>query len=203
MKTIIYLFTIVLALNACKGKKEVMAKKEEAKTEATQAEKQEMTDTEREAAIVEQMKNEKLPNEGEDYYNMVSKEIPSNAVARIQRTACFGRCPIYTLTVFEGGRVEYFGKKFTPREGRFESTIFPEVIEKLITEAGTYGFFELNNVYDKQAITDLPSTITSVKNAEGMKTVVNRFNGPETLRGFEQYFDNLFNELEWNEMETK
>jgi hypothetical protein len=180
-----------------------MAKKEEAKTEATQAEKQEMTDTEREAAIVEQMKNEKLPNEGEDYYNMVSKEIPSNAVARIQRTACFGRCPIYTLTVFEGGRVEYFGKKFTPREGRFESTISPEVIEKLITEAGTYGFFELNNVYDKQAITDLPSTITSVKNAEGMKTVVNRFNGPETLRGFEQYFDNLFNELEWNEMETK
>jgi hypothetical protein len=203
MKTIIYLFTIVLALNGCKGKKEAMAKKEEAKTEATQAEKQEMTDTEREAAIVEQMKNEKLPNEGEDYYNMVSKEIPSNAVARIQRTACFGRCPIYTLTVFEGGRVEYFGKKFTPREGRFESTISPEVIEKLITEAGTYGFFELNNVYDKQAITDLPSTITSVKNAEGMKTVVNRFNGPETLRGFEQYFDNLFNELEWNEMETK
>ena len=65
MKTTIYLFTILLVLNACKGKKEVAAQEGKPKIETAA---KEITDAEREAEIVEQMKNEKLPNEGEDYY---------------------------------------------------------------------------------------------------------------------------------------
>ncbi len=197
MKTTIYLFTILLALNACKGKKEVMTTEEKAKTESAA---QEMTDAEREAAIVEQMKNEKFPNESEDYYAMVEKEIPVDAVARIQRTACFGRCPIYTMTVYEDGRVEYFGKNFTPRVGLWGGKVSPDVMENLMNYANEVGYFELNNIYDKEAITDLPSTITSLLNPEGLKTVVNRFDAPEELRRFEQYFDQLFNEVDWTEV---
>lgn len=196
MKTTIYLFTILLALTACKSKKKALAEAEKAKTEAAAA--QEIVDAEREAAIVEQMKNEKLPNEGEDYYKMIEKEFPINAVARIQRTACFGRCPIYTLTLFEDGRVEYFGKKFTPREGRFEGKVTPEVYEKLLNYSQEMGYLDMENVYDKQAITDLPSTITSLRTPEELKTVVNRFDAPEELRRFEQFFDELFKDVEWS-----
>lgn len=194
MRTTIYLFTILLALNACKGKKKAVAKVEKAKVE-TEAKK--MTDAELEAQIVEQMKNEKLPNEAEDYYKMVEKETPSNAVARIQRTACFGRCPIYTLTVFNDGRVEYFGKKFTPREGRFSSKVLVETIDQLKKYAIEIDYFNLASVYDKQTVTDVPSIITSLRGEAGLKTVVNRFDGPDELRRFENFFDSLFEELEW------
>jgi|GEM_PF-876681 len=198
MKTTIYLFTILLALNACKANKETLAKEGQ---EKTQDNIHEMTDAEREEAIVEQMKNEKLPHEGEDYYNMVEKEIPADAVARIQRTPCFGKCPIYTLTIFENGKVEYFGQKFTPREGRFEGKVSPELIANLMNEAQNVGFYVMNNIYDKQAVTDVPSTITSLRTSSGLKTVVNRFDGPEELRRFEKYFDQLFNEVEWTAAE--
>ena len=194
MKTTIYLFTILLVLNACKGKKDVAVQEEKPKTETAASE---MTDAEREAAIIEQMKNEKLPNQGEDYYAMVEKEIPTNAVARIQRTPCFGRCPIYTLTVYEDGRAEYFGKNFAPREGKWTAAVSLELMEQLKVFANEIGYFELENVYDKEAVTDVPSTITSLRTEAGLKTVVNRFDAPEELYRFEQYFDELFMNVEW------
>ncbi|MDA9312241.1 DUF6438 domain-containing protein [Vicingaceae bacterium] len=194
MKTTIYLFTILLVLNACKGKKEVAAQEGKPKIETAA---KEITDAEREAEIVEQMKNEKLPNEGEDYYEMVEKEIPADAVARIQRTACFGRCPIYTLTVYEDGRAEYFGKNFAPREGMWIADVTPELMEQLLIFANEIEYFELENIYDKEAVTDVPSTISSLRTVQGLKTVVNRFDAPEELRRFEQYFDELFKDVEW------
>lgn len=197
MKLTIYLFTILLTINACKSKKEAIEKETATKTAVVEEKKQEMIDAEREAAIVEQMKNEKMPSEGEDYYKMVSKEISADAVARIQRTACFGRCPIYTLTVFKDGRVEYFGKKFTPREGKYESNVAQSKIDSLMNYANEASFFRFENVYDKEAITDLPSTIISVRNEEGMKTVVDRFDAPEELKSLEKLFDNLFLNVEW------
>ena len=181
-------------LNACKGKKDVAVQEEKPKTETAASE---MTDAEREAAIIEQMKNEKLPNEGEDYYAMVEKEIPTNAVARIQRTPCFRRCPIYTLTVYKDGRAEYFGKNFAPREGKWTAAVSLELMEQLKVFANEIGYFELENVYDKEAVTDVPSTITSLRTEAGLKTVVNRFDAPGELYRFEQYFDELFMNVEW------
>lgn len=200
MKYIIYLFTIATLFSSCACKKDC-CKKQDKPVAQTVNEEKAMTDAERQAALVEQMKNEKPVDEAADYYKMVEKEIPSDAIARIQRTPCFGKCPIYTLTVFKDGRVEYFGKKFTPRVGRYEATISTAIIADLMTKANEFGFFTFNNIYDKEAITDLPSTITSVRNDEGLKTVVNRFDGPQELRNFEQYFDNLFKELDWKSVE--
>ena len=196
MKYIIYLFTIATLFSSCACKKNCCAKNKKPTTQKV-AEKQEMTDAEREAEIVKQMKNEKPRNEAEDYYKMVEQEIPADAIARIQRTPCFGRCPVYTLTVFKDGRVEYFGKRNTPREGRYESKVSESVLKDLMTMAKDFGFFSLNNTYDKEAIIDLPSTITSVRNENGLKTVVNRFDGPKELRSFEKAFDSLFEGIEW------
>ncbi|MBL4710676.1 MAG: hypothetical protein JKY48_19800 [Flavobacteriales bacterium] len=196
MKYIIYLFTIATLFSSCACKK-TCCKKQDKRVVQVVEEKKVMTDAEREAAIVEQMKNEKPLSPAEDYYKMVEKEIPSDAVARIQRTPCFGKCPVYTLTVFNDGRVEYFGKRNTPRDGRFETKVDEAVLNDIKAKAGEFGFFELNNIYDKQAITDIPSTITSVRNGDEMKTVINRFEGPNNLRSFERYFDGLFEDLDW------
>lgn len=192
MKYSIYLLTLVFALSACNNKKKAMKK-----DDAVTSEKKEMSDDERRAAIAEEMKNEKIPNVTEDYYKYAEKEMPSNAVARIQRTNCFGKCPVYTLTVFKDGRLEYFGKKFTPREGKFEAQVDQKKIEDLMNEANELGYNNFKNIYDNEAITDLPSTITSLRNNGQLKTVVNRFDAPDALRQFEKFFDELFGNADW------
>lgn len=195
MKYLIYLFTITTLFSSCCGNKKLAKQENEEKVE-----QQEMTDEEREAALIEQMKNEKIPSEGEDYYETVNKEIPKDAFARIQKTACFGRCPIYVMTVYNDGRVEYIGKKFVEKLGMHKANADKNKLEDLMKKAKEYGFFGLENVYDKEGITDLPSVITTLRDGDGFKTVVDRFDSPENLRKFEQYFEESFKSLDWKKV---
>lgn len=195
MKSTIYLFTLLLVFSACHKKTTVVTKTTTSTTTITKEEPKKV-----EESIEEQMKNEKHPNEGEEYYKMVQKKLSEDAVARIQKTACFGRCPIYTMTVYKDGRVEYFGKKFVEKEGRYTAKADQALIAELLEKAEKTEFFQFNDVYDKEAITDLPSVITSIKGEEGFKTVVNRFNGPKELAEFQNYFEAAFEKLKWTKV---
>ena len=206
MKYAIYLFTFIILFTTscckkqcCSSKNKETVKSEISAKEKESIEKQkEYDEAEKRAQLIEQMKNEEIRNEGEDYYKMAEKEIPENAIARIQRTPCFGKCPIYIMTIYNDGRVEYFGKKFVDKEGIHFAKANPKTLQSLLNEAKRVGFFELDNVYDKEAITDLPSTITTIKGEEGFKTVVNRFDGPQNLRKFETFIETTFNALSFS-----
>ena len=41
----------------------------------------------------------------------------ASLVITLERTACFGTCPIYKLTVYGDGRVEYEGERFVTVTG--------------------------------------------------------------------------------------
>ena len=42
-------------------------------------------------------------------------KLSDTTFARIQRTACFGTCPIYVMTVYKSGLVKYYGEKWLIR----------------------------------------------------------------------------------------
>lgn len=196
MKYTIYLFTLTLALMACSGKKKAMEGKDTSTAQKAEEEKV-LSSEERQAAIAKQMKKEKMPNQTEGYLKYAEQEMPVDAVARIQRTNCFGRCPVYTLTVFSDGRLEYFGKKFTTNLGKYTGKVDVQKVEMLMKRAEEISYTTLNNVYDNEHVTDLPSTITSIRKDGELKTIVNRFDAPEELRQFEKFFDSLFEAVDW------
>jgi len=133
----------------------------------------------------------------------VAIDLPSEAVARIQRTACFGRCPIYVLTVYKDGTVIYNAEKWVDKEGTFQAKASTELFQKLLKKAEEIGYFSLDDLYDSDGVTDLPSTITTIRSEEDLKQIVNRYQGPEKLADFEQYFDSLYLSLEWSEQDTE
>ena len=52
--------------------------------------------------------------------------VPDNikeVVITLERTACFGVCPVYKLTVYGDGRVVYEGKRFVRVEGTITRNI--------------------------------------------------------------------------------
>jgi len=122
---------------------------------------------------------------------------------RLQRTACFGRCPIYVLTIYDGGYVEYLGEKWTDVEGKAYCQIDQKSITEIQNKAAEIGFFELNNNYDNEYITDLPSTITTLRNNDEFKTVVNRYEGPKKLKELEDYIDAVFQNIDWKKIESE
>ena len=56
-----------------------------------------------------------------------------DVIITLERTACFGTCPVYTLTMNGDGTVIYEGKDFVKTKGRVEATISQDQIEQLIS----------------------------------------------------------------------
>lgn len=198
MKKIIYLFTVVIIFGSGCCKKQAMASKESENTSTEINQNKEYEEAEKQAKLIEQMSQEKMPNEGEEYQKIAEKEIPENALARVQRTPCFGRCPIYTMIIFNDGRVEYYGKKFVEKEGRYFSKATNNQLEELTAKAQELGFFELDNIYDNKSVTDLPSTIITIKGEEGFKTVVGRYDTPKNFTTLVTFIESEFDKLEYS-----
>jgi Domain of unknown function (DUF6438) len=45
---------------------------------------------------------------------------------KLERTACLGTCPIYSVTIFSDGRLEYKGEMFVKAKGIHQETAAKE-----------------------------------------------------------------------------
>ncbi len=123
----------------------------------------------------------------------------------LQRTSCYGTCPVYKLTVRRDGNVTYDGKDFVKVKGHRSRTILPERFQKLAREAEKIGFFSFDDDYSfkknpdgsAEFVTDMPTTITTVSAGKMRKTVKNYYGGPKALERFEKLIDKLTESVVW------
>jgi len=119
--------------------------------------------------------------------------------ASILRTPCHGKCPQYEIRVFQSGLVEYQGYASVDKIGKYYCRIDSAQIKLISEMANKCGFFDLNDFYpDKgMAISDFPMCVCSVKKEDGMKIVYNRNDAPLQLIKFQNFLDQIFEELPW------
>jgi hypothetical protein len=87
---------------------------------------------------------------------------PARAVSIVmERTPCFGNCPVYRVELVGTGKVVYDGRGFVKERGRHESTVPAGDVQALAREIESAGFYSLRDSYQPDA-TDNPSVITSV-----------------------------------------
>ena len=79
--------------------------------------------------------------------------------------------------------------------GKLDRDKFARVLEV----ANRIGYFELDDTYDNKLVTDLPATTTEIHTGEGLKRVMNRYQGPEALNELYQVLDALLQEVTWGE----
>ena len=116
----------------------------------------------------------------------------------LERTACMGRCPVYTVTLRRDGSAHYTGEMFAARSGSFTGTIDLESVDRLATLIIKNRFFEFRSLYSARA-TDLSSSITRVTlrgrvvrvRDEGMSSA------PPALRAIEEAIDSAADGIVW------
>jgi hypothetical protein len=121
-------------------------------------------------------------------------------IITLERTACYGFCPIYTLTIHGDGTVIYEGEDFVETVGKAETIISKEKVEQLISEFDKVGYDSLKDSYTERTITDAPSVITSITRNGKTKTVEHYhgdFNAPEKLTELEDKIDEIVNSEQW------
>jgi hypothetical protein len=125
-----------------------------------------------------------------------SDPVPDSLAFKIQRTACFGACPSYELTIYESGFVTYEGRSHVERIGKHTVQVPPGTLEKLVKEAEAKGFFEMKPEYDRP-VTDLPSTIITVRKNGDTKQVKGRVDIPQAFKDLVAYAEEILFALPW------
>jgi hypothetical protein len=127
---------------------------------------------------------------------------PTNqdVIITLERTACFGTCPVYSLTIQGEGTVMYEGKDFVEVKGEAETTISQDQIDELISEFEKVDYFSLEDSYTERTITDAPTVITSISISGKTKTIEHYhgdFSAPEKLRELEDRIDEIVDSDQW------
>lgn len=113
-----------------------------------------------------------------------------NPAISMQRTPCFGTCPVYTVRIFDDGLVEYTGTRFVKVAGDQSWRIEPAAVRALFADIDKAGFFEMRDEYTAP-VTDHATTYVTVQSGARRKSVTDYFNAPPALKEIEQRIDDV------------
>lgn len=138
----------------------------------------------------------------------IHNRVPRAKVITLRRTACFGTCPAYKLTIFADGRVLYEGISHVKKKGKAKGRISSTKLEELIEEFQNIYYFNLKDAYIPgtnacgQSVTDMPSAVTSLT-WNGNSKIINHYHGCrgsqtlDLLTQLEDRIDEAVNVSQW------
>ena len=80
----------------------------------------------------------------------------------LEKTACFGTCPVFKIKIFKNGKGIFEGKKFVKKTGLINFKLSQKEIQKILVKAENIKFSEMLDEYSEK-ITDLPTTYIQIK----------------------------------------
>lgn len=117
----------------------------------------------------------------------------ATAVATLERTGCYGECPVYRLTVNSDGTVVYIGTRYVKVPGRQEYKLSPIQLLELESAFGRANFAQLKD-YDRVENTDDDWALIGFRRGNGLKRV-RHYHGdnsaPAALTALEDEFDRI------------
>ena len=126
---------------------------------------------------------------------------PAITEISLERTPCFGSCPVDKVVLRRDGTATYIGRRFVERMGTHEGKFAKGDFERLAKLMQSMDFFGMEDRYDRP-ITDHPSVITTAVRGGETKRVVNYADaGPVELWGIEKAIRGVVAEVEWRKSE--
>ncbi len=132
-------------------------------------------------------------------------DVPPDDLIRLQRTSCFGPCPIYTVTIDARGTVTYEGERFVRVIGRRTAQIETSIVAGLLTRAERIRFFQMRDAYrvienpdgTVTSVTDRPTMAVTVTVNGRTKKIEDYVAAPDSLAEFEREIDAAADTKRW------
>src|SRR4249920_3614788 len=93
---------------------------------------------------------------------------------QLERIACYGTCPAYSLTIHGDGRVEYNGKSNVKDKGTQEGRVETAAVKALLSEFAKARFFSLAEDYSEGKCARYCTDMTTVTTELGVKGMTHR-----------------------------
>jgi hypothetical protein len=126
-------------------------------------------------------------------------EDSDSLVASIERTRCFGVCPVYLTKIYRSGYVLYEGYDHVPNVGKYYTWLTPQQLTGIGLKAEALGYFDLPDEVRNPHLTDFPTIKTEVRfRGKRKKNTCYHSNPPANLVAMQEYLDGLFSaETPW------
>ena len=125
----------------------------------------------------------------------------------LERTACFGSCPVYSLRIDSSGTISYQGEQYVATQGIQTSTITADQFRDLVEAFAKIRFFELHDTYRVGPggvfRTDQPTALIGLIQNERTKTITDYDYAPPELRELERRIERTVNVHRWIHDKTK
>jgi Domain of unknown function (DUF6438) len=126
----------------------------------------------------------------------------------LERTGCYGECPMYKVTISFDGKVDYEGKNFVKVKGKAQISLTPDRVRTLEREIARSRFFSLQNEYITEqdgctaVATDQASAIISIVSGKDTKSTHHYLGCTghadlARLTSFENTIDTVVNSDRW------
>ena len=118
----------------------------------------------------------------------------------MEKTACEGPCPVYSVAIAGDGAVRYSGKTCVNVVGEQDDQMAPVQVQELVDTFYQNDFFSLEDVYAED-IEDIPSLLIRFtlhgQSKQVFKRVYNSSNAPAELDRLEDAIDSAANTQQW------
>ncbi len=120
----------------------------------------------------------------------------------LQKTDCFGTCPVYTIKVEGNGQAKLVGEKFFDKIGTYRKQLTVEETEELFSVFVRADFWSFKDEYTEQ-VTDLPTTYLTFENMGRAKKVKDYYDPPQKLRDLEAMVEAIATSANWEKVSDK
>lgn len=132
--------------------------------------------------------------------NTANQNSESGVALTLERTACYGTCPVYEVKVYADGRIEYEGRDYVDVTGSQSSNMEADKVSDLVNQFVEAGYLQWNDTYTNYYVTDMPTMITSVT-VNGETKRIERYAGDESapleLIKLENLIDKAVSSVQW------
>lgn len=127
-------------------------------------------------------------------------------VVTLERTPCFGACPVYQVAISRSGAVRFVGKQHVAQQGEATSEIPAARVDSLLGELEAGGYFGFADAYLMDSLacglyaTDSPTVITSASAGGRTKTIRHDYGchaAPPELGRLERRIDEVAGTSRW------
>ena len=113
----------------------------------------------------------------------------------LERTPCYGPCPVYKVTVLRTGEVVYFGEAHVAKVGTHRWRISRRRLQRLAEAFERANYFRLEDDYASHGVTDAPGCSTSIEYDDGSSKSIEHYHGdptaPDALTELEDEIDRI------------
>ncbi len=117
----------------------------------------------------------------------------------LERTPCYGQCPMYKFKIYNSGYALYEGKRFVEKIGLYETRLSAAVLQEIKTKVNDINYFGFRDQYPKTA-SDFPSVKTAIILDGNRKEIMDGTGAPSALKEFEAYLDSVKDGAVWKQV---